>query len=123
MDGTMDKRLLLLPCNKNCTKKPNESRPLSLVHACFSFVMSYGFKNLANTLEESGVFSNDINAYRPGFSAEEIPNTMVFKMQEATETGKMIAIVAEDEERYFNRATPEIQHIAIKASECLIPVG
>ena len=94
--------------------KPNESRPLSLVHDIFSFVISFAFKELANTLEESGVLSDDINAYRPGFSAEEIPNTMVFKMQEARETGEMFAIAAEDEEKYFDRATPEIQHIAMK---------
>ena len=94
--------------------KPNKSRSLSLVHDCFSFVVSYAFKDLVNTLEESGVLSDDINAYRPGFSAEEIPNTIIFKMQEARETGEMIVIVAKDEEQYFDCATPEIQHLAMK---------
>ena len=95
--------------------KPNKSRPLSLVHDCFSFVISYGFKNLANTLEESGVFSDDINAYRSGFSAEEIPNTLAFKIQEAMEAGEMVLLVSEDDEKYVDRVTPEIQHIAMKA--------
>ena len=101
------KELSRLPIPKQ--GKPNESIPISLVDDLHSIVISFTFKQLARTLEESGVFSEDVNTYRPGNSAEETPNAMAVKQQETAQTGEPFVMICEDGEKYFDRVTPEVQ--------------
>ena len=89
--------------------KPNEYRPASLLDDLYCIVISFSFKQLARTLEESGVFSEDVNTYRPGNSAEETPNAMAVKQQETAQTGEPFVMICEDGEKYFDRVTPEVQ--------------
>ena len=60
-------------------------------------------------MEKSGILDDDIMAYRKGRNAEDIATCIVLILEEANITGEPLAIIMEDEEKIFNRVTPEIQ--------------
>ena len=103
----MAKELSRLPIPKE--GKPNESRPLSLVHDVWGFINAIAHRNLSAAVEKSGILDDDIMAYRKGRSAEDIATCIVLMLEEASITGEPLAIIMEDEEKFFDRVTPEIQ--------------
>ena len=47
--------------------------------------------------------------YRKGRSAEDIITTIIPMLKEANKTGDLVALIMEDEEKFFDRVTHKLQ--------------
>ena len=63
--------------------KPNESRPLSLVHDVWGFTNGIAHRTFSAAVEKSGILDKDVMAYRKGRSAEDIATCIVLMHKEA----------------------------------------
>ena len=68
-------------------------------------------------MEKSGILDDNIMAYRKGRSAEDIATYIVLMLKETNVTGETLAIIMKDEEKIFDRVTPELQVATMVAND------
>ena len=73
-------------------------------------------------MEKLGILDKDIMVYRKGRSAEGIATYITLILEEANISGEPLALVMEDEEKFFDRVTPEIQ-VTTMATNGMPPQG
>ena len=117
---TVAKELSWLPIPKE--GKLNKSRPLSLVHDIWGFINALAHQKFSTVVEKSDIPDKDIMAYRKCRSAEGIATCIILILEEAHISGEPLALVMEDEEKIFDRVTPEIQ-VTTMATNGMPPQG
>ena len=89
--------------------KPGETRPLSLIHDDMCFLLGFLTKHFALKCEEIKLFPPTIRAYRQGMSTSFITLIDLALREDALSFGRYLALTAEDEEKFFDRVSLEVQ--------------
>ena len=89
--------------------KPGETRPLSLIHDDMCFILGFLTKHYALKCEEIKLFPPTIRAYRQGMSTSFITLIDLAMREDALSFGRYMALTAEDEEKFFDRVSLEVQ--------------
>ena len=89
--------------------KPGETRPLSLLHDDMCFILGFITKHYAARCEEIELFPPSIRAYRRGMSTSFITLLDLAVREDAITFGRMMALTSEDEEKFFDRVSLDVQ--------------
>ena len=89
--------------------KPGETRPLSLLHDDMCFILGFITKFYTLKCEEIKLFPPSIRAYRQGMSTSFITLLDISVREDAITFGRMMALTSEDEEKFFDRVSLEVQ--------------
>jgi hypothetical protein len=95
-------------------KNPGQTRPISMADDTFSFLTNEISNRMATGMEETGRMGDEIKAYRKGKSTSDITVEERLIREEALEHAKFLGIVQEDEEKFFDRPSKELQLIVMK---------
>jgi hypothetical protein len=89
--------------------KPGETRPLSLLHDDMCFLLGIITKHFTSRCEEIKLFPPSIRAYRQGMSTSFITLLDISAREDAITFGRMMGLTSEDEEKFFDRVSLEVQ--------------
>ena len=89
--------------------KPGETRPLSLLHDDMCFLLGFITKHYARRCEDIKLFPPSIRAYRQGMSTSFITLLDLSVREDAVTFGRMMALTSEDEEKFFDRVSLDVQ--------------
>jgi len=95
--------------------KPGESRPLSLVHDAWAFINFIIHDDLSIAVEKAGLLDKDMIGYRPGMGAMDAMVPIICMLEECFVAGKMVGLLDEDEEKYFDRILHKLQEAVMRA--------
>ena len=80
----------------------------------FSFLTYQIFRKLSNGVEATGKLGPEITAYRKNMSVTDITLDQRCTIEDALEFENLLGIIKEDEEKFFDRVTVELQKLAMK---------
>ena len=94
--------------------KPGETRPISLADDVYSFLTAQISRQFAAGVEATGKLGPEITAYRKNKSTTDITIDERGIMEDALEFCKLLGIIKEDEEKFFDRVVVELHMMAMK---------
>ena len=80
----------------------------------YSFLTNEISNKMASGIESTGRMGEEIKAYRKGKSTSDITVEERLIVEEALETAKLLGIVQEDEEKFFDRPDVALQMIVMR---------
>ena len=89
--------------------KPGETRPLSLLHDDMCFILGFITKHYTMRIEKLQLFPTSLRAYRQGMGTSAITLLDLAMREDAVSFGRLMALTAEDEEKFFDRVSLEVQ--------------
>jgi len=87
--------------------KPNEYRPLSICDDFFCFLNGVYAKVTSAATEKANILHEAVTAYRPGKGCQMMVSVELCLREDCIESGKLCAHIMEDEEKFFDRISPE----------------
>jgi len=97
-------------------EKPKETRPISLCHDIFCFVCDIISKITSKAIEKAGILHPGIVAYREGMGCQSLVGAELGLREDCVESGMPTCQLDEDEEKYFDRASPVITLAAMRVN-------
>ena len=89
--------------------KPGETRPLSLLHDDMCFILGFLTKHYTICVEKLNLLPPSLRAYRKGMGTSAITLLDLAMREDAVSFGRLMALTAEDEEKFFDRVSLEVQ--------------
>ena len=83
-----------------------------------AFLIGLISAKLEEGLERSGALPPETIAYRPGHGTDDITITVMATREDALELGTLLVIIEEDEEKFFDRVSLELQLLALRRCGC-----
>ena len=107
-------------CFRPCTRipipksTPGETRPLMLLHDAFTFMSSAVGERMAKAMAKENVIIPETITFQKGKASDDITQMITAIKEDANENDNMVAIIYEDEEKFYDRVTAQLQGIACK---------
>jgi hypothetical protein len=102
---------ILIPKGKD---KPGQTRPISMADDTYSFLTDQISKSFSAGIEATGRMGEEIKAYRKGKSTTDITIDERNMQEDALENLKLLGIIKEDEEKFFDRPDVALQVIVMR---------
>ena len=107
------KEMTRIPIPKGMDK-PGQTRPISLADDVYSFLTAQVSRTLSEGIEATGRLGPEITAYRKGRSTTDITQDERAIIEDALEFCHLLGIIKEDEEKFFDRVSTDLQMLAMK---------
>lgn len=109
------KEFTRVPIPKNA---PGETRPLAITHDLYCYICGALAKPFTDAVEKLKILYDELHAYRKDHSCDLITILQATIKEDALQHGKTYIKLDEDEERFFDRVTLDMQLAALLRLGC-----
>ena len=109
---------------KQCTRIPipkkviGETRPLAICHDIFCYLSGVVGNNLQTAMNKSNKNIKETVAFQKGKGCDDITHLIAGIREEALEHDRRLMMLFEDEEKFYDRTSLELQIAALKRMGC-----